>query len=98
MDITKFVKNETIYMIELTINNPYMIIEHHFLTLPNSSAILIVTSRSRLSGMIYSRFASFIKLFEIATAAISFIYSVISDKLCFKIPLKIPGKTNELLI
>lgn len=43
------------------------------LALHNSSVILKVTSLSRLSGIMYFVEAFFVKLFDIASAAISFI-------------------------
>lgn len=77
-------------------------IAHNFdcchLDLANSSVILNVTSLSKLSGIMYSIDAFLVKLLDIATAAINFISSVIYEKLCFNIPLNIPGKTKELLI
>jgi len=65
---------------------------------PNSSEILMDTSLSKLSGMMYSLVGWPSILAAMAYAALIFISSVILEILCSEMPLKIPGNTRELLI
>ena len=65
---------------------------------PISLEILIETSLSRVSGMMFFWLTYFTTLLAIAWAATIFISSVTCFSLWSTIALKIPGNTNELLI
>lgn len=66
--------------------------------MPIYSEIVTAISRSKLDGTIFVRLIYPTTDLAIAYEAATFIYKVIYLMLFSKIPLKIPGKTNELFI